>query len=271
MDISIEASNGHALSGQFYSVAGSKAVIIMIHGIGDHISRFKNWAERFNQQGYSFIGVDLPGHGNSPGKRGHIKSMALLNSIIDELIVYSKNELGDIPVILYGHSMGGTIALNYLSEHKNIQMGIITSPWLKLSFDPPKAKMVLASIVKNIFPSLTQPTDLNTDHISQDKKVVDEYRADPLVHSKISVGLFSEAFSTTGRLLQKEFGNPLPVLLMHGESDEITSPEGSKQFSEQNTNVHLKLWQGGYHELHNETFKDEVFAYIIDWLNKNNS
>jgi alpha-beta hydrolase superfamily lysophospholipase len=58
----------------------------------------------------------------------------------------------------------------------------------------------------------------------------------------------------------------IPVLILHGSDDMITSPEGSREFAGKTNMVKLKIWDGGYHELHNEPFKDEVFKYIIDWI-----
>ena len=61
----------------------------------------------------------------------------------------------------------------------------------------------------------------------------------------------------------------IPLLIIHGSDDQICSPEGSREFAGKAKNVDLKIWEGGYHELHNETFKDEVFDYIMNWINKN--
>ena len=100
------------------------------------------------------------------------------------------------------------------------------------------------------------------------KTAVEKYENDPLVHGKISVSLFSGAMTAAKYSLAHASELKIPTLLMHGSDDKITSPEGSREFAAKADKVELKLWDGGYHELHNEIFKDEVFKYIMNWINR---
>ena len=127
---------------------------------------------------------------------------------------------------------------------------------------------MLAKAVKSIAPSFVQASGLIVSDISRDPEVVKDYKADPLVHDLISVSLFNEAMSAAGYCLQNSSLLSVPVLLMHGSGDKICSPEGSAQFAANSPNVDLKVWDGGYHELHNDIIKDEVFGYITGWLAK---
>jgi len=97
---------------------------------------------------------------------------------------------------------------------------------------------------------------------------VRDYERDPLVHGLISVSLFNEAMSAAEYSLQNARMLSVPLLLMHGSDDKIVSPEGSRLFASDNANVELKMWDGGSHELHNDIIKEDVFAYIIEWLGK---
>lgn len=156
MDFSIRLTNGQILRG-FVKSPGSeaKAVIIMVHGIGEHIGRYSNWAEEFKKGNIAFMGVDLPGHGLSRGRRGHIRDYLLLDEIIDTMINECRKFFPGIPAFLYGHSLGGGIVLNYLLNNDPAVKGaIVTSPWLKLTFEPSKAKVMLAGILKNFCPDL---------------------------------------------------------------------------------------------------------------------
>ena len=101
-----------------------------------------------------------------------------------------------VPVFIYGHSLGGGIVLDYLiRRNPKIKGAIVTSPWLKLSFEPPKIKVAMAAIMRFILPGLIQPSGLNVSYISHDPAVVEKYKNDPLVHGKISVSLFHGAMS----------------------------------------------------------------------------
>jgi alpha-beta hydrolase superfamily lysophospholipase len=270
MDFNIKLSNGQVLQGMIQSPGENiKAVVILVHGIGEHIHRYDHWAGLFNKEGIGFAGVDLPGHGRSDGRRGHIKSYKLLGEMIDILLKSCNQTFPGIPVYLYGHSLGGGIVLDYiLRRNPKVKGAIVTDPYLRLAFEPPRIRLILASVLKNLLPGLIQPTGLNADHISHDKAVVEKYKSDPLVHGKISVSLFDGAMNAAKYSLKHASELKVPTLLLHGSDDMLTSPEGSREFAGKTDMAELKIWDGGYHELHNEPFKDEVFKYIMSWINR---
>jgi alpha-beta hydrolase superfamily lysophospholipase len=271
MEFNIKLSNGQILKGMIESPGEkTRAVIILVHGLGEHIQRYKYWAELFKKEGIGFLGVDLPGHGRSQGRRGYINSYSLTDEMLDILLTSSQRTFPGCPVYIYGHSLGGGIVLDYLlRKNPKIKGAIVTSPWLRLTLQPPKSKLLLASVMKNLIPGLVQPSGLNVNHISHDPEIVDKYVKDPFVHGKISVSLFSSAMKAAGYSIKHASDLKIPTLLLHGNEDQITSPAASKEFAEKSTKVELKIWEGGYHELHNELFKDEVFIYILNWMSRN--
>jgi alpha-beta hydrolase superfamily lysophospholipase len=270
MEFNIKLSNGQILKGMIQSPGENlRAVIVMVHGIGEHIHRYDHWASMFNKEEIGFVGVDLPGHGRSDGNRGDIKSYTLLGEMIDILIKSCNKTFPGCPVYIYGHSLGGGIVLNYLlRRNPKVKGAIVTSPYLRLAFEPPRIKLVLASVIKHILPGLIQPTGLNADQLSHDKALVEKYKTDPLIHGKISVRLFSESADAANYSLTHASELKVPTLILHGSDDLILSVEGSREFARKTNMVDLKIWEGGYHELHNEPFKDEVFKYILNWIKK---
>ena len=270
MDFNIELSGGVILRGFIQSPGEStRAVIVMVHGVGEHIKRYNNWADLFKKEGIGFAGVDLPGHGRSDGKRGYIRNYSILAEMIDILIKTASRTFPGIPLYLYGQSLGGGIVLVYiLHRSPRIKGAIITSPWLRLAFEPPKIKVIIASVLKYFLPSLIQPSGLNTSHLSRNKAVVEKYNTDPLVHSKISVSLFHAAMGAAAYSLSHGSELRIPTLILHGSDDQITSPEGSKEFASLSNMAELKIWDGGFHELHNEPDSKEVFKYIISWISR---
>jgi alpha-beta hydrolase superfamily lysophospholipase len=270
MDYSIRLKNGRVLRG-FISSPGEKlkAIVILIHGLGEHIRRYRHWAEMFGAEMVGFTGVDLPGHGLSDGRRGHISSYSRTDEMLDILLDETGKTFPGVPVFLYGHSLGGGILIDYLiRRNPGVKGAIATSPWLRLAFEPPRFKVLLASAVKNILPVLVQPSGLNAEHLSTDKQVVEKYKTDPLVHDRISVSLFHSAVKAGSSSLQKSSEIRCPLLLMHGTSDMICSASASSVLASGNSNIELKLWQGGYHELHNELFRNEVASYITGWMSR---
>ncbi|HPT21694.1 MAG TPA: lysophospholipase [Bacteroidales bacterium] len=268
MDFNIKLSNGQVLTGIIQSPGENvKAVIILVHGLGEHIQRYTLWADLFKKEGIGFAGVDLPGHGRSEGRRGNIKNYALLNEMISILVTTCKRTFPGTPLYVYGHSLGGGIVLNYLLKNKpRINGAIVTSPWLRLSYKPSRVKLMMASVMKNILPWLVQPSGLNVNHISHDGAIVEKYQTDPLNHGKISVSLYYGANDAAKYVLSHASELKVRTLILHGSDDQITSPEGSREFAGKTRMAELKIIEGGYHELHNEPFKEIVFRYIMEWI-----
>lgn len=270
MEFNIKLKDGKVLRGFIKSPGEDlRSVIIMVHGLGEHVYRYTHWAEMFNRKNIGFAGVDLPGHGGSDGRRGYIKNYSITTEVIDILINECKKTFPGIPVFLYGQSLGGGIVLDYiLKSNPKVKGAVVTSPWLRLAFEPDKSKLRLAAIMKKILPWMIQPSGLEVNYLSHDKDIVERYQKDPLVHDKISVSLFHEAMNAANHSLSNASELKLPVLLLHGADDMIYSPAGSKEFTGKTTMAELKIWEGGYHELHNEPFKNEVFTFIMNWINK---
>lgn len=270
MDLNLRLSNKQLLNGIIQSPGDNPAgVIILVHGIGEHVHRYTHWAGYFKAENFAFVALDLPGHGNSEGGRGRIKKYSDVYEMIDVLVKTVRRTFSGVPVYLYGHSMGGGIVLDYTVRfHPEVKGVIATSPWLRLSFEPPKFKVALAAIMKNILPGMVQPSGLNTSYLSHDKSVVDIYNNDPLVHDKISVAYFAGVSKSAVFALAHAPELRIPLLLVHGSDDMICSPEGSREFASKTPLAELKIYEGGYHELHNEPFREEVFRYIMDWIRK---
>ncbi len=270
MDFNIKLHNGQILKGMIKSPGEhAKGVIIFVHGLGEHIQRYIYWAELFQKKGISFAGVDLPGHGRSAGRRGHIKSYSLTDEMIDILIRTCIRTFPGVPVYIYGHSLGGGVVLDYLlRKNPKVKGAIVTSPYLRLAFEPPKYKLIIASVLKYVIPGLIQPSGLIASQLSHDEAVVEKYKTDPLVHGKISVSLFNASATAAKYSLSHASELKIPTLIIHGSDDQILSPEGSREFAGKADLAELKIWEGGFHELHNEPFKHEVFNTIMNWINR---
>ena len=269
-EFSLTTEDNLNLFGQNWMPDSPDKIILLLHGIGEHSSRYEHWANRFTEKNIGFCAIDLRGHGKSKGIKGHAPSLDSFFSDISIFIDHIKQQFPNVPLILSGHSMSGNILLNHLiSKNPDVFAAIVTSPWIKLPFDIPKSKLILAKIGNVIFPALTQPTDLVVEHISHDIEVVEKYKNDSLVHDKISARLFKELYFNGLQLIGKADKIQVPLLLMHGSDDKITSHKASQEFASQENNlISCKIWDGLYHEIHNELQKDEVFAYIMNWISQ---
>ncbi|NLE34252.1 MAG: alpha/beta hydrolase [Bacteroidales bacterium] len=254
----------------FYSFDASgvpRAIILLVHGLGEHAGRYSTWGERFNETGVTLRAFDLPGHGHSEGRWGVVPSPEKVYDTIDTLLGEIGREFPGIPLFLYGHSLGGGIVLNYLIRRMpDVTGAIVTSPWVILSESPPALKLLLANVAGQLMPGMTQPSGLKTEYLSRDPEVVTAYRHDPLVHGLISAGLYRWMSDAAEETLSRAGEITVPLLLAHGRNDMITSPSGSVRVADAAPKATLKLWDEGYHELHNDLLKDDHFDFITEWM-----
>lgn len=247
-----------------------KAAIALVHGLGEHIGRYDHVAVALAENGYALLGFDLRGHGKSAGPRGHAPTYDSLMEDITAFFAQVDKRLPGLPRFLYGHSLGGNLVINHaLRCHPSLHGVIATGPWLELAFQPRAAQVRLARFMNHLAPAFSQNSGLDTKGLSHDLAVVEAYDHDPLVHGKISVRMFTSLYDTGLWALDHAAEFPLPLLLMHGAEDPITSAAGSRAFADRaGDKVTLKIWDGLYHEIHNEACQAEVFQVMRDWLDR---
>lgn len=245
----------------------TKAVVVQVHGLGEHCGRYQHVAEFFGQYGIALYGYDHRGHGRSEGKRGHVPDYASLMEETRLALSEAAKLFPNVPQILYGHSWGGNIALNFLlRENPKVVAAIVTDPWLKIP-PVPAIKEAMGRFVNNIFPSLTQNNGIESKKLCSDAKVVAAYDSDPLVHPQISVRTFVASDEAANYALTNAGKLQIPLLLMHGKGDEITLAAGSEAFSKANPEkVTFKIWDNMLHEIHNEIGQEKVLQAMVDFV-----
>lgn len=247
----------------------AKAVVCLVHGHGEHIARYEHVALALTNAGYAMIAYDQRGHGKSGGARGHTPTYDALMDDIAALLSQAETRYPGLPRFLYGHSMGGNEVINFALRRKPDLAGVIaTGPWLKLAFEPPAMQVILGRMMNRIAPGFTQNSKLDAAALSHDPKLVEAYKNDPLVHDKISARLFVEIYESGDWALAHAADFSLPLLLMHGSADRLTSANASREFAKNGgKNITLHIWDGDFHEIHNELDQAEVFQMMIHWLN----
>ncbi len=250
-----------------------KAVIGLVHGLGEHTGRYEHVAKVMTDAGYALVGFDLRGHGRTGGARGHFPSLDAVMQDIHQLFQFLMQRYLGLPQFLYGHSLGGLLSLRYALQYGSGLKGVVvTDSGLRSALQEQKAKITMAKILGSLVPAMTVPSGLDPATISRDPDVVKKYVNDPLVHDKTSLGLGKSSLSAIDFCFAHAREFVPPLLIMHGKADKLTYASGSEDFaklaSETNKDVTLKLWDGLYHEIHNEPEKAEVFKFMIEWLNK---
>ena len=245
-----------------------KAVICHVHGLGEHSGRYVHVAQAFTNAGYAMLSFDLRGHGRSGGARGHIPSFDALMDDIDLLLEQARSRYRGLPMFLYGHSLGGILVLNYgLRRKPDIKGVTATGSGLHTALEQQPIKIALAKVLGTLIPNAAMPSGLNPGDLSRDHVVVQAYINDPLVHDKVSLGFGKHMLVANRYALDHAAEFPLPLLLMHGKEDKIAFPSSSIEFAAPlKDKCTLMLWDGLYHEVHNEPEKAEALNAMTIWM-----
>jgi alpha-beta hydrolase superfamily lysophospholipase len=245
-----------------------KAVICLAHGLSDHGGRFIELAETLSAHGFIFIAPDLRGNGKSPGKRGHFDSLEQVMDDLKCVISHARIQFPGLPVFLYGQSMGGNLVINFALCFPEFVDGVVSSsPWLRLANPPSSIVSGMASVLRKLIPSLLINNGLKSSDLTHDGTIRQAYNTDRLIHCKVSVNTFFIIKECGEWAIQHAGELKIPLLLMHGDADQITSYNASCEFaSKSNNNLTFKTWPGLFHELHNEPGKEEIIEFVISWL-----
>lgn len=243
------------------------ALVFVVHGLADHLGRHRPLIERLTGRGYSVAGIDLRGHGKSAGARAFVGAFDLYVSDITLAVLRARRQNPNVPLVVFGHSMGALIALLYDVMVKPDLQGLILSSGAFILPD----NLVLqkaSGIIGALAPRL--PTaKIDASKLSRDASVVRAANADPLYFSgRLPARTAAELVSAAEIAREHAPEIATPVLLFHGTADRVTSPAGSELIydSLSSPDKTLHLFQRLYHETFNEPEKDEVFELIETWL-----
>lgn len=247
-----------------------KGVIVFVHGIGEHCRRYDDWFEPLCEMGLAVISGDHHGHGRSEGKRGHFNSYCEPLDFVSMLFEKADDLFPHLPKMIYGHSMGGNITLNYLLRKKpKVKGAIVSSPWVILRKPPSKLLLAFARIVDSIYPSYTQHSGIKRDQLTHDEEELEKYEKDELLHGKLTVRTYFELDAAANYAKVNIQNLQVPLLLMHGTADPIASPEGSKFLAEKNSKfIELRLFEGFLHEIHKEKERNQPMEAIKAHIEK---
>lgn len=272
-------SRNDQITGYLWDCENPTHVMCIIHGIGEHAGRYDRMASFLNESHIAVVGMDHRGHGRSEGVRGHTAPRADVLADVDAMIDYAKEKYPNLPLVLYGHSMGGNICLDYRNRGNKNDVPdkyIVSAPWVKLVRPVPKPLYVMLKGVSKIMPKKTMcsacPKELLGNPVN-----LEGFEKDQLVHDRVSLQCAVEGFDVgnalaDGTLENNHGADDKPILLMHGDSDRICNVEGSRMVAALNKgNPYFTYheWPGYFHEIHNGGFTatgDKVLETIRDYI-----
>lgn len=253
-----------------------RAVVLVVHGLGEHAWRYNALANQLNEWGFSVRAYDQRGHGDSSGKPGCLPASDTLLRDLSDVLEDTRASLGgspDVPLVLLGHSMGGLVAALYVARElaaervPPVDALVLSSPALDPGLD--RRQRWLLAVLPSVLPNLTVANGLNPQLISHDPDVVQAYLADPQVHDRMSPRLGRFIADGGPQVLAQAPVWSVPTLLLYAGSDGLVNPQGSRRFAAAAPPdmVQSHCFEDMYHEIFNELERQEVLDHLRSWLN----
>jgi alpha-beta hydrolase superfamily lysophospholipase len=246
-----------------------RAVVVIVHGFGEHSGRYMNVVNALIPAGCAVYAFDLRGHGRSSGQWGHINAWEEYRQDLRIFLELVAQKEPSKPVFLMGHSLGALIVLEYvLHRPPGLSGAIISAAPIEPIADDKGCLIVAAQVVSRVWPTFPMSLGLDASALSRDPEVVRAYQEDPLVHDRGTARAGAEALSTIEWVKARAADMSLPILLIHGEADQISSSNGSRWLFETIAfpDKELRIYPGGYHESHNDINYEEVMHDLKKWL-----
>jgi len=267
----VTTAPGIDLFARFERPETPKGTVLVVHGVGEHSGRYGNLQKTLVNEGWSWYGFDLRGHGQSTGRRVHIDRwddyVNDLQRVYDEV----RSHAGEGKVFVYGHSMGALITATWAAFRRPTVWGTVLSAIpLVPTLEVPKAKVTAAKILSRVVPTLALANEVNPAHLSRDASVGKAYLLDPLVERKATVRWGAEILGAIAAMNARSAELEIPSLIVHGDKDPIAASVGSielhKKAAAKDKTVHL--YPGALHEVHNELDPErkKLFADVLAWL-----
>ncbi|SFE95269.1 alpha/beta hydrolase [Alteribacillus iranensis] len=246
----------------------ARGTVVVIHGAGEHHGRYKWLFNQLNQQRFHVVSGDLPGHGRTRGKRGHIDSFDQYIEAVYEW--YKEASSYELPIFLFGHSMGGLISIRALMEkYMPVKGLVLSSPCLGLYEYPNRMAELATKMLHRVTPSLTAKTGIHAERITRNPDVRKEYQEDELNITTVTARWYQEMVKAMRIAYHQTDRFPdIPLLVMQAGEDYIVDQHATHRWFNrlETKDRSIKEWKGLYHELLNEPEREEVLRFMINFL-----
>lgn len=263
-----------------------RAGLVLVPGLGDHSLRYGHVAEGLGRRGVGVVALDLPGHGESDGRRGDVRQFESFASDLGTAVSHVRGLLPEgSPLVLLGHSMGGLVVLRYLQGEgrgrpgiaaarstfgppRGVARAVLTAPWLATAHPVPWWKRMAAAVLLRTLPHVAFRAALNASELSRDPEMQRVRAADPWIHDRCSPRLFRGVEEAQTRAMDEAPGVKVPILLVVPEADRVADPRQALRLASRlpprrGTVIQLR---NGVHEPLHDLERDAVIGQVGDWV-----
>jgi alpha-beta hydrolase superfamily lysophospholipase len=264
-------SNGVRLYYQAWLPAGGerRAVLVNLHGLGDHSGLYPNLAGHFAPRGVALYAYDLRGNGRSPGQRAYLGSWREYREDLHAFLRQVREWEPRLPLFLLGNSLGGLVVLDYVLHHPGQVEGVIAAAPVLGDVGVPPILMALGRIMSRVLPRFSLNVGMDLSGLARDPAIVEAVLADPLFHRRGTARLSTEVTAAVSRVHELAESLSVPLLILHGSADRMVPPTGSRTFFARvrYPDRGLKEYPGGYHGLFADYGYEEVLGDLERWIN----
>jgi len=271
--ISIAAKDDAVISAYVCNVGarGSKGTVVVCHGFGEHAGMYEELADVLGRGGYGCILFDQRGHGAPPAGRknwfGITPSYECFLDDVASVTETAKIASRGLPVALYGHSMGGNIAINaLLRDPSRYFCAILEAPWLELNRKLSSFVVGFSKIAGKLSPWLTTMNKLKPGALTSDPERLERYIIDPLYHGRISFRMFNGINEGCANALKNAQRLAVPVLVAYAGNDKVLCNDATLRFAGEAGDMATVMEYDSRHAIHNDTKREEYFRDMIEFL-----
>ena len=269
----LKSQDGTGLVGSVWEAEKPRAIIVWFHGFAEHRRRYAHFANYLNENQYTYAAIDVRGHGESQGKRGHVSRYEDYLGDAAVFLHWARDNYADLKCVVGAHSHGGLILTRYLEEGafpRDISAAVITGPFMATAKPIPAWQSKIAGGLAGLLGNLSIPTGIPSSAVSTAPEICEAYANDPLIFGTATLRWLTEMQKNQDIAVSQASKIDLPIFMGQGMADQIVSPARARELYDNlgSTDKHWVGYEGMYHEILNEVERETVYKDIVTWLKK---
>jgi alpha-beta hydrolase superfamily lysophospholipase len=250
--------------------ARPRAVLVNLHGLGDHSGLYPNLASHFPARAVALYAFDMRGNGRSPGQRAYLGRWKEYRGDLEAFVSRVREWEPGLPLFLLGNSLGGLVVLDYVLHHPGRVEGVIAAAPVLGDVGVPPVLMALGRVMSRVLPRFSLNVGMDLTGLAREPSVIEAVLADPLFHRRGTARLSTEVTAAIDRVQHLAGSLSVPLLILHGSADRMVPPDGSRTFFAQVRfpDREFREYPGAYHGLFADLGFETVLGDLEEWIDR---